>query len=140
MAITAVHSLIYSDDPPATRAFLRDVLGLPFVGMAEGSDSARTDTSDEQAWLIFGTGPSELGVHPTSEEWQGESIERPRQHQITLMCDDLADTVAALEAKGATFTSEPDDEGYGVTITLAVPGADDILLYEPRHPTAYDLA
>ena len=30
-AIKAVHTLVYSDDPPATRAFLRDVLGWPFV-------------------------------------------------------------------------------------------------------------
>ena len=29
--ITAVHTLIYSDDAPATRAFFRDVLGWPFV-------------------------------------------------------------------------------------------------------------
>ena len=27
--ITAVHTLIYSDDAPATRAFFRDVLGWP---------------------------------------------------------------------------------------------------------------
>jgi hypothetical protein len=26
--ITSIHTLIYSDDAPATRAFLRDVLGL----------------------------------------------------------------------------------------------------------------
>ena len=29
--ITAVHTLIYSDDPEATRAFLRDVLEWPYV-------------------------------------------------------------------------------------------------------------
>ncbi len=44
--ITAVHTLIYSDDPDATRAFLRDVLQLPSVG------------GDE--WPIYRTGPSEL--------------------------------------------------------------------------------
>lgn len=43
--------MIYSADPPATRAFFRDVLEIPFV--VEGDD-----------WLIFSTGPSELGVHP----------------------------------------------------------------------------
>ncbi len=34
--ITAVHTLIYSDDPAATRAFFRDVLTWPFVA-DEGS-------------------------------------------------------------------------------------------------------
>ena len=29
--ITSIHTLIYSDDAPATRAFLRDVLGWPYV-------------------------------------------------------------------------------------------------------------
>jgi catechol 2,3-dioxygenase-like lactoylglutathione lyase family enzyme len=29
--ITSVHALISSDDPPATRAFLRDLLGWPCV-------------------------------------------------------------------------------------------------------------
>ncbi len=37
--ITAVHTLIYSDDAPATRAFLRDVLQWPFV--ADGLRSGR---------------------------------------------------------------------------------------------------
>ena len=54
--ITSLHALIYSDDPEATRAFLRDVLGWPYVEHAES----------EPGWLIFKTGPSELGVHPTS--------------------------------------------------------------------------
>jgi hypothetical protein len=29
--------------------------------------------------------------------------------------------------------------GFGRTVMLDVPGADPIMLYEPRHPTAYDL-
>ena len=48
--ITAVHTLIYAHDPDAARAFFRDVLGFP-----------GTDTGG--GWLIFKTGPSELGVH-----------------------------------------------------------------------------
>src|SRR5688572_9976198 len=58
--ITSMHLLIYSDDAPATRAFLRDVLGLPFV----------EDAGPEPGWLIFGTGRSELGVHPTHSVWE----------------------------------------------------------------------
>ena len=59
--ITSIHTLIYSDDPPATRAFLRDVLGWPYVEHAESGSG----------WLIFRCGPSELGVHPTSGTWEG---------------------------------------------------------------------
>ena len=50
--ITSIHTLIYSDDANATRAFLRDVLGWKYV--AEDFDND---------WLIFKSGPSETGVH-----------------------------------------------------------------------------
>jgi catechol 2,3-dioxygenase-like lactoylglutathione lyase family enzyme len=126
--ITSIHALIYSDDAPATRAFLRDVLGWPFV----------EDAGTEPGWLIFGSGPSEVGVHPTHSEWDGREYAHPRQHQISLMCDDLEATRAELEAKGATFASAIVDEGYGLVSMLDVPGADPIQLYEPRHATAYD--
>ena len=124
--ITAVHTLIYSDEPEATRAFLRDVLEWPYVDGGHG-------------WLIFKTGPSELGIHPTSGEHEGEEFSHPRQHSISLMCDDLAVTIAELEAKGATLSGGIQDLGFGITTMLELPGADDILLYEPRHPKAYDL-
>jgi catechol 2,3-dioxygenase-like lactoylglutathione lyase family enzyme len=127
--ITAVHTLIYSDDPPATRAFLRDVLGWPHVEHPE---------SDE-GWLIFRTGPSEMGVHPTGGEWEGAAFSYPRHHLVSLMCDDIAATRRELEAKGATFSSDIRDEGYGLTTMLDLPGADPIQLYQPRHPTAFDL-
>lgn len=127
--ITSVHALVYSDDAPATRAFFRDVLGFPFV----------EDVGSEEGWLIFGTGPSEIGVHPTSGVWEGEHVTSPRQHLLSFMCDDLADTIAELEARGATFTSEPEDQGYGITAMVEVPGADPIMIYQPRHEIAYDL-
>lgn len=127
--INAVHLLLYSDDAPATRAFLRDVLGWPHVA----------DAGPEPGWLIFGSGPSEIGVHPTRSEWQGQTYESPRHHQISLMCDDLEATMADLRAKGATFSGEPTDQGYGVVALLEVPGADPIRLYEPRHQVAHHL-
>jgi catechol 2,3-dioxygenase-like lactoylglutathione lyase family enzyme len=127
--ITAVHTLIYSDEPEATRAFLRDVLGWPSVEHAE---------SDE-GWLIFRTGPSELGVHPTSGTYEGGSYSHPRHHSISLMCDDVAATVAELEGKGAEFAGGVEDLGFGLGAMLKLPGADEILLYQPAHPTAFDL-
>ena len=127
--ITSIHALIYSDDPVATRAFLRDVLGWPFV----------EDAASEPGWLIFGSGPSEVGVHPTRSEWHGEVHESPRHHAISLMCDDLEATCNELAAKGATFASPTQDQGFGLVRLLEVPGADPIQLYEPRHETAYGL-
>lgn len=125
--IVAAHLLVYSDDPAATRAFLRDVLGWPYV-----------EQPDVPGWLIFKTGPSELGVHPTSYTWEGEEHSHPRQHSISLMCDDVHGTRAELEGKGATFSDEIEEVGFGLATMLEVPGADPILLYEPTHPIAYD--
>jgi catechol 2,3-dioxygenase-like lactoylglutathione lyase family enzyme len=126
--ITAVHLLVYSDDAEATRAFFRDILGWRFV-----------EEPNVPGWLIFKTGPAELGVHPTHSAHKGTSYDYPRHHSISIMCDDLARTMTDLEAKGAEFTGPVQDEGYGLTVLMRVPGADDLLLYEPHHPTAYDL-
>ncbi len=126
--ITSIHTLLYSDDAPATRAFLRDVLGWRWL----------EDTNSEPGWLIFRTGPSELGVHPIHSASEGQSYERP-QHEISLMCDDIEATRDELISKGATFSSEIVDEGYGLTAMLDVPGTAPIMLYQPKHPTAYNL-
>lgn len=127
--ITSIHTLIYSDDAPATRAFLRDVLGWPYVEHAPSGDG----------WLIFGTGPSEMGVHPTQGVWEGQPYLHPRQHLVSLMCDDIHATVAELRAKGAEFQGEVQDLGFGLGISLVVPAAGEMLLYEPRHEVAYTL-
>ncbi|MGO4599084.1 VOC family protein [Terrabacter sp. 2RAF25] len=131
--ITAVHNLVYSDDAAATRAFIRDVLRWPFVS----DDATSPDATGADAWLIFGTGPSEVGVHPTRGP-EGSGWSAPRHHAISLMCDDLAATMADLASRGAVFTTEPADHRYGLVVMMAVPGADDIQLYEPHHTTAYD--
>jgi catechol 2,3-dioxygenase-like lactoylglutathione lyase family enzyme len=128
--LTGTHTLIYSSDPTATRAFLRDVLQWPCV--TEG------DSDEPSEWLIFRTGPSETGVHPTTgqggEVWGAEG-----HHEITLMCDDVAATIEELRGRGAEFDGDPEDLGWGVGVRMRVPGSGSLLLYEPRHPTAYDL-
>jgi predicted enzyme related to lactoylglutathione lyase len=126
--ITAIHLLIYSDDPEATRSFFRDVLRWPFV-----------EEPEAPGWLIFRSGPSEVGAHPTHQTHEGVTYDNPRQHLISLMCDDLAETMSQLESHGAQFTGRVEEEDFGLTVMLKVPGADDIMLYEPRHPTAYNL-
>src|SRR5262245_16530863 len=127
--LTALHTLIYSDDPEATRAFFRDVLGWPHVEHPESASG----------WLIFKSGPSELGVHPTSGTHGGHDYSYPLQHKVSLMCDDIEATIAELEARGAQFSGPPRDLGFGIAATLEIPGAGEMLVYEPRHPEAHSL-
>lgn len=122
--ITAVHTLVYADDAPAARAFFADVIGWPFVDSGDG-------------WVIFRTGPSEMGVHPTSQEHEGQTWRTEQHHEISLMCDDLESTIADLRAKGARFTREPQDEGWGYTTMIEVPGAEPVMVYQPKHPVAH---
>ncbi len=120
--ITAVHTLVYANDAEAARAFFREVIGWPHVDTGGG-------------WLIFRTGPSELGVHPTSGgDWTAD-----QHHEISLMCDDIEATVRELTAKGASFAGDIRDEGFGRTIMLEVPGGGQIMVYEPKHPPAHSL-
>ncbi|MEP6649930.1 MAG: VOC family protein [Lapillicoccus sp.] len=125
--ITAMHALVYSDDPTATRAFFRDVLNWPFVSDDEGSEP-----SD---WLIFRSGRSEVGVHPTG----GDGWSAPRHHEMSLTCDDIEATVAELRGRGAVVEGEPVDRGFGICVSVEVPGADPIMLYQPKHRVAYGL-
>ncbi len=59
----AIHTLIYSYDPAATRAFLRDVLDWLSV----------EDPAQAPEWLIFKSGLSEMGVHPTTRHVRGQT-------------------------------------------------------------------
>lgn len=113
VGITGAHVLLYTSQPEELRAVLRDVLGLKYVDAHEG-------------WLIFALPPAELGVHPAETA----------SHELTLMCDDLDATVAELRAKGIEFRGEPEDQGFGIVITMVLPGGVDVLLYQPRHATA----
>jgi predicted enzyme related to lactoylglutathione lyase len=128
--ITSIHTLIYSDDAPATRTFLKNVLGWPYVEDAAGGGSG---------WLIFKSGQSEMGVHPTHSVHEGKTYQSPRHHSISLMCDDIEQTMSELKAKGAEFKGGVQDHGYGLVALMAVPGADDIMIYQPKHPVAYNL-
>jgi catechol 2,3-dioxygenase-like lactoylglutathione lyase family enzyme len=119
--MTGFHALIFSADPAADRAFLRDVLGFPYVDDGEG-------------WLIFKLPPAEIGVHPLRDQ-PGE--DRPFQ-RFSLMVDDIVATVAGLRAKAATIT-DPVDHGYGLGAELTLPSGAQLEVYEPRHATAKDL-
>jgi hypothetical protein len=119
MAITGVHALLYPAEPEAVRDIFRDVFGFSNVDIGDG-------------WLIFALPPTELGVHPA----EGPTFESGVRHQLTLMCDDIATAITDLRGKGVAVRGDPVDEGWGITTTLALPGGVDVMLYEPRHPTA----
>jgi hypothetical protein len=114
VAITGVHALVYTSEPEAVRAVFRDVFGWDHVDAGDG-------------WLIFALPPAELGIHPT---------EHLVRRDVSLMCDDLAATMAELAARGIEFDGEPVDEGWGIGATMRLPGGTELFLYEPRHPTA----
>lgn len=124
--ITAVHTLIYADDADAARDFFRDVLGWPHVDAHDG-------------WLIFKTGPSELGVHPAAAGPGAQAPPGGQHHEISLMCDDIERTMAELTDKGAEFIGPVDDRGFGRVAVLRIPGAGEMVLYQPRHPVAHNL-
>lgn len=124
--ITGVHTILYADDAQAARAFFRDVLGWANVDAHEG-------------WLIFKTGPSEMGVHPTSGSGESGSWSVPEHHEVSLVCDDIQATVRHLSERGAEFLGDVTQAPFGLVATMKVPGAGQILVYEPTHPTAYDL-
>lgn len=125
--ITALHTLVYADDPDAARAFFRDVLRLPGVDTGGG-------------WLIFRTGPSEMGVHPASwEDVGGGTVRTQQSFDLSLMCDDLPATMAELAERGAEFVGDVREEEWGRTTQLKVPGAGTMMLYEPKYrPPAFE--
>ena len=122
MGIIGVHTLLYTSEPEAVREILRDAFGLPHVDSGDG-------------WLIFRLPPAELGVHPAD----GPTWSAGTRHQLTFMCDDLHETIGELRAKGVEVVGEPEDEGFGITAMLRLPGDLEVMLYEPRHPLAIDL-
>ncbi len=117
MPITAAHVLLYTPAADEVRAFFRDVIGWRHV-------------DDGGGWLIFALPPAELGVHPS---------DGATHHELSLICDDIQATVSELRARGVEFRGEPENKGFGITVTMLAPGGVEILLYEPRHALAADV-
>jgi catechol 2,3-dioxygenase-like lactoylglutathione lyase family enzyme len=115
--ITAAHLIAFSEDAETARDFFRDVLGFSSVDAGDG-------------WLIFALPPAELAVHPGTG-WG----EREGGHRLFLICDEIEATVSRLKQKGVEFTSEIEDEGWGLVTMLRVPGHGEIGLYQPAHPS-----
>lgn len=110
--INGAHVIVYSKDPEADRAFFRDVLKFPCVDAGHG-------------WLIFAMPPLEAAFHDS---------EKNDQHELFLMCDDLAATLRDLKSKRVKV-SEVSEQRWGRLATLALPGGGKIGIYQPKHPS-----
>ncbi len=114
--ISGAHTIVYSKDSEADRAFFRDVLDFKSVDAGHG-------------WLIFALPPSEVGFHPS---------DRNNLHELYLMCDDLQAEMASLGAKGVEC-SEAEEEPWGSLTQIQLPGGGTLGLYQPKHETALHL-
>lgn len=108
--ITGAHAILYSTDPDADRAFLRDVLRLPNVDVGGG-------------WLIFALPPSELAVHPADENGR---------HELYFLVDDLRSFISAMRKRNIQ-TSRVSAQRWGRITEVTLPGGGKIGVYEPRH-------
>jgi len=107
--------ILFTPEAEALRAVFRDAFGWPYVDAHDG-------------WLIFELPPAELAAHPSEV---GDT-----HHQLYFMCDDLATTIDELQAKAIEIRGEPHEESWGIATTMVLPGGVEVVLYEPRHPTA----
>ena len=108
--ITGAHSIIYSTNAEADRAFFRDVLKLTNVDVGDG-------------WLIFGLPPAEVAVHPSDKD---------DIHEFYLMCEDIEAFVAEME-KSSITCGPVQDMGWGLLTELTLPGGGKLGVYQPRH-------
>ena len=108
--ITGAHSIIYSTNPDADRAVLRDVFQLTHVDVGGG-------------WLIFGLPPSEVAVHPSDKNGV---------HELYLMCADVEAFVAEMRRRSLSC-SPVKDEGWGLLTQVTLPSGGTLGIYQPRH-------
>jgi hypothetical protein len=108
--IIGAHSIIYSTNPDADRAFLRDVLKLTNVDVGGG-------------WLIFGLPPAEVAVHPSDEN---------DRHEFYLMCDDVQSLTTEMQ-KHDIVCSPVQEQDWGLLTQITLPGGGKLGIYQPRH-------
>ena len=94
--IKGVHTMFYTSEPEALRAFLRDKLGFPATDVGDG-------------WLIFDLPEADLGCHPADANDGAPS----GTHAISFYCDDIRATVAELKSRGVEFAGDVVDGGTG---------------------------
>jgi catechol 2,3-dioxygenase-like lactoylglutathione lyase family enzyme len=114
--IRGVHTMFYTSEPEALRAFLRDKLQFPYTDVGHG-------------WLIFDLPEADMGCHPADADKGAPS----GAHDISFYCDDIEKTVAELKGRGVEFTEGIADHGYGLVTHFRMPGSLVVQLYQPRY-------
>lgn len=115
--IRGVHTMFYTSQPEALRAFLRDKLGFKGTDVGDG-------------WLLFDLPEADMGCHPN--EKNGRTVPSGTPY-ISFYCDNIADTVEELMRRGVEFTDEINDVGYGLAIHFLMPGNIEVELYQPHY-------
>ena len=113
--IRGVHTMFYTSEPEALRAFIRDKLGFRANDVGDG-------------WLIFDVPEADMGCHPTDGDEPPSGTA-----DISFYCDDIHATVAELKSRGVEFVDAVEDHGYGLVTYFRVPGNFKVQLYEPRY-------
>ena len=115
--INGAHAIIYSTNPAADRAFLRDVLKFPHVDAGEG-------------WLIFSLPPTELAVHPSGQN---------DKQELFLLCDDIRVFVQEMAQQNINY-SNIQNQSWGQITYITLPGGGKLGVYQPTHarPEALD--
>jgi len=108
--ITGAHSIVYSTNSDADRAFFQNVLKLPSVDVGGG-------------WLIFGLPPTEIAVHPSDKNGV---------HELYLICNDVEVFMAEMERRGITCDPVVEQD-WGLLTQVTLPGGSKLGVYEPRH-------
>ena len=108
--ITGAHSIIFSTNPEADRAFLRDVLGFPYIDSGGG-------------WLIFKLPPAEVAIHPS---------DKSNIHELYLTCDDIEAFIASMKKRNSEC-DPVQDRSWGLLTYVTLPGGGKLGIYQPRH-------
>ena len=109
--LIGAHSILYSRNAEADRAFLQDVLRLPSVDVGGG-------------WLIFALPASEVAIHPTDDD---------AKHELYLMCGDISEFIQVMK-RHRIECGPVMHERWGLLTQLQLPGGGQLGVYEPRHP------
>ena len=108
--ISGAHSIIYSKNPEADRAFMRDVLKLPHIDSGDG-------------WLIFALPPSEVAFHDSAKN----NIE-----EFYLVTDDIEELIARMK-ESEVKCSPVQRRSWGLLTKLKLPGGGNLKVYQPLH-------
>jgi len=108
--------LLYTPEPEALRAVLREQLGWDFLEAHDPPDG----------WQIFALQPTELGVHPSDGS---------TRHELGLMCDDLEATVAIARPayEWAAARGDPDGTVRARLAAVLPPWPNQVPLIHHNH-------